>query len=100
MSSLREGMPPGEAAEGPHGPWRMSGERGATRFRGRDWLRDLPREASPAGHATGGMKGVPDREGLSRVSRLYLAVQPCDATVWTGPLAWRKTRRERRGIPS
>ena len=59
MSSLREGMPPGEAAEGPHGPWRMSGGRGATRCRGRDLLRDLPREASPAEHATGGMKGVP-----------------------------------------
>ena len=78
----------------------MSGERGGTRWHERDLVRDLSREVGPAGHATGGMKGVPDREGLSTVSRLYPAVQLRDATVWTRPLAWRKNPEERRGIPS
>ena len=89
-SSLREGLrlgPSNGAAEGPRGPRRMSGGRGGTRWHERDLVRDLSREASPAGHATGGIRGVPGREGLSRVSRLYPAVQPCDATVWTRPLA-------------
>ena len=60
------GAPHGGTAEGPAGPRRMSEARGATRCRGRVWLRDLPREASPAGHATGGMKGVPDHGAGAR----------------------------------
>ena len=101
--SLRGGPrlgPPDEVTKGTRGPRRMSGGRGGTHWHERDSVRDLSREASPAGHATGGMKGVPDREGLSTVSRLYSAVQPRDATVWTRPLAWRENPEERRGIPS
>ena len=105
LSSLREGPrlgPPDEVSKGMRGPRRMSGGRGGTHWHERDLGRDLSREVGPAGHATGGMKGVPDREGigLSTVSRLYPAVQLCDATVWTRPLAWRENPGERRGIPS
>ena len=59
MGSWRENPPPGWAVEESAGPGRMSGARGATHCRRRDLLRDLPREVHPAGHAAGGVKGVP-----------------------------------------